>query len=113
MESTAKAHTGEAGSPVNNDECAGCKKAGMLVMCDGCPRSCHRHCLMSPPENNEPEDVPWYCPECSERRKAQGGEEQHKDATEKTLLREQVLIERNRLAMEAMEREEEADRQSS
>jgi len=112
-QSAAKARTGEAGSPANDDECAGCQKAGTLIMCNGCPKSYHRKCLTSPPRKNEPEDVPWFCPECSERRRVRQGEQQHKDATRKSLLREQVLIERNMLAMEAMEREEAADRQSS
>ncbi|KAJ9660801.1 hypothetical protein H2198_002340 [Neophaeococcomyces mojaviensis] len=108
---TAKAITQRAESRDNDDECSVCKKAGMLIMCNGCPKSYHRRCLTSPPKKDEPEDVLWFCPGCLERQKMQQEEQQKEDKTKKGLLREQVLIERNRLAMEAMEREEAADRQ--
>jgi len=50
----------------------------------------------------------WFCPSCTESR-----ERKRKDAKEtafKLQLREQVLMERNRLAQEAMDREDAAER---
>lgn len=49
----------------------------------------------------------WFCPSCIESRQRRKAD---KDTALKLQLREQVLLERNRLAQEAMDRDEVAER---
>jgi PHD-finger len=49
----------------DNDICMICGEGGDLVICDGCEKSCHLHCL-KPPMIKVPEGD-FYCPECSKK----------------------------------------------
>lgn len=46
----------------HNEECMYCHEGGELLMCDGCPRVWHLHCLY-PSLETIPEGE-WYCPLC-------------------------------------------------
>jgi hypothetical protein len=53
---------------LNEDECHVCGEVGRLVCCDTCPNSYHLKCLDETEfcEEDLKNDVPFYCPECSE-----------------------------------------------
>jgi len=87
----------------NDDDCAVCHKGGNVLCCDGCPKVYHHRCL-NPPMNAKDKLVgDWFCPSCIESRQRRNAA---KDTALKLQLREQVLLERNRLAQEAMDRDE-------
>ncbi|MGK3739384.1 MAG: hypothetical protein ACI90V_006231, partial [Bacillariaceae sp.] len=46
----------------DDDVCAICADDGILIICDGCEKSYHNHCL-EPPLDEVPEGD-WFCPNC-------------------------------------------------
>jgi hypothetical protein len=46
----------------DDDVCAICADVGILIVCDGCEKSYHNHCL-DPPLDEVPEGD-WFCPKC-------------------------------------------------
>ena len=55
-----------AGASVSNRHCARCRKLGLVVRCDCCPRVLHLSCI--PPETPAPSSAlrrdPWSCDRC-------------------------------------------------
>ncbi|KAI8987246.1 hypothetical protein BDF20DRAFT_909885 [Mycotypha africana] len=55
---------GAFGDNVDSDACAVCfEKEGKLLLCDGCDRAFHLHCL-NPPLDSVPQSDQWYCTQC-------------------------------------------------
>ncbi|OEU08458.1 hypothetical protein FRACYDRAFT_165548, partial [Fragilariopsis cylindrus CCMP1102] len=46
----------------DDDVCAICADGGKLIVCDGCEKSYHNHCL-DPPLDEVPQGD-WFCPKC-------------------------------------------------
>ncbi|KAK5092119.1 Transcription intermediary factor 1-alpha [Exophiala xenobiotica] len=104
---TGRAPANPASADKNDDNCAVCGKGGNVLCCDGCPKVYHHRC-MDPPMHPKDQLVgDWFCPRCIELRQR---EKAAKDTALKLQFREQVLLERNRLAQEAMDRDEAAER---
>ncbi|KAK9079325.1 hypothetical protein SSX86_000996 [Deinandra increscens subsp. villosa] len=53
----------------NDDMCGVCRKGGDLLLCDGCPRSFHKECIIFKPKDLFEK---WFCKYCEDSMKCLG-----------------------------------------